>query len=76
MLLAITFFWSIGNGSLFPALLKGLLLFVILAGAVLLTAWLGAAVFAAIGLVAGKAVTVVGLFAALAKLGITAGGLI
>jgi len=76
MLLAITFFWNIGNGSLFAALLKGLLLFVILAGAVLLTAWLGAAVFAAIGLVAGKAVTVVGLFAALAKLGITAGGLI
>ncbi len=75
-MLAITFFWSIGRGSLFAALLKGLLLFVILAGAVLFTAWLGAAVVAAVGLVAGKAVTVVGLFAALAKLGITAGGLI
>ena len=75
-MLAITYFLTPSQGSLFAALLKGLLLFVILAGSVLLTAWLGAAVFAAIGLVVGKAVTVVGLFAALAKLGITAGGLI
>ena len=75
-MLALTFFWNFSQGGLFPALLKGLLLFVILAGAVLLTAWLGAAVFAAVGLVTGKAVTVVGLFTALAKLGITAGGLI
>ncbi len=75
-MLALTFFWNIGNGSLFAALLKGLLLFVILAGAVLFTAWLGAAVFAAIGFVAGKAVTVVGVFAALAKLPVLTSGLI
>lgn len=75
-MLAITYFWFIRRGSLFAALLKGLFLFVILAGAVLLTAWLGAAVFAAIGLVAGKAATVVGLFAALAKLPVLTSGLI
>jgi len=74
-MLAITFFLTPGNGSLFAALLKGLLLFVILAGAVLLAAWLGAAVFAAVGLVAGKAVTVVGLFAALAKLPVLMGAI-
>ena len=75
-MLAITYFLTPSQGSLFAALLKGLLLFVILAGAVLLTAWIGAAVFAAVGLVAGKTVGILGLFAALAKLGITAGGLI
>lgn len=75
-MLAITYFISIGRGSLFAALLKGLLLFVILAGAVLLTAWLGAAVFAAIGLVAGKTVGILGLFAALAKLPTLTSGLI
>lgn len=75
-MLAITYFLTPGSGSLFAALLKGLLLFVILAGAVLLTAWLGAAVFAAIGLVAGKTIGVVGLFAALAKLGMLTSGLI
>lgn len=74
-MLAITYFLTPGSGSLFAALLKGLLLFVILAGAVLLTAWLGAAVFAAVGLVAGKAVTVVGLFAALAKLPVLMGAI-
>lgn len=75
-MLATTFFLTPSRGSLFAALLKGLLLFVILAGAVLLTAWLGAAVFAAVGLAASKTVGILGLFAALAKLGITAGGLI
>lgn len=67
-MLALTFFWNIGNGSLFAALLKGLLLFVILAGAVLFTAWLGAAVFAAIGAFATKASVVSAVVASFAKL--------
>ncbi len=67
-MLAITYFWNVGNGSLFAAMLKGLILFAILAGLVLLTAWLGTAVFAAFGAALGKTAAIGAGAWAMAKL--------
>lgn len=74
-MLALTWFLS-GNGSVIAALAKGILLFAVLAGVVLLTAWLGTAFFAASGLALGKTLAIGGVFAALAKLPALLGALL